>query len=394
MKKLILILAIALVASPVFALTITLTREGTSNIIDVNYSGNGATAATRMRAVALDINSPVGTTLTLVSGSFKTGQSTSGSPGYGIYPARINIDSAGVVLGYGSPLADPCDPGAGDGNSTKHIVLEFGSLYYGEANAPAASGRLCKVTFGAGAVSNPTIHMVDEDTYRGGLVFEDGTLGAVSTSLLFTTLAAPGKATNPSPANGATGVAPTGTSLSWTAGTDATSHDVYFGTVSPGTFIGNQVGTSYAILGTMAQSKTYYWRIDEKNSVGTTTGDIWSFNVQECYKSTSTAYAAWVTFGRPSCWCYQRNCRGDADGIKTGLYWVTLPDLTMLQAAYGKNDTALLLVPNGICADFDRTKTGLYRVTLPDLTVLQSYYGKSQTSVPVCDVALVNFWTN
>jgi len=44
----------------------------------------------------------------------------------------------------------------------------------------------------------------------------------------------PGQATNPSPANGATNVSITA-DLSWTAGSGATSHDVYFGTSSPGT---------------------------------------------------------------------------------------------------------------------------------------------------------------
>ena len=47
--------------------------------------------------------------------------------------------------------------------------------------------------------------------------------------LRFHTAALPTKATLPSPANGATGVDPAA-ELSWTAGTNATSHDVYFGT--------------------------------------------------------------------------------------------------------------------------------------------------------------------
>ena len=64
--------------------------------------------------------------------------------------------------------------------------------------------------------------------------------------------------------------------LSWAAGSGATSHDVYFGTSSPGTFRGNQAGTTFD-TGTMANSTTYYWRIDEKNANGTTTGDVWSF---------------------------------------------------------------------------------------------------------------------
>jgi hypothetical protein len=100
------------------------------------------------------------------------------------------------------------------------------------------------------------------------------------------TLPLPGKATSPSPANGATNVA-TNATLSWTAGSDATSHDVYFGTTSPGTFKGNQTATTYN-PGTLALSTTYYWRIDEKNATGTTTGDVWSF--------TTTSIVAAPTF--------------------------------------------------------------------------------------------------
>ena len=324
--------------------------------------------------------------------------------GYGIYPARINIDTAGVVQNWGTPLADsnvssPADPGAGVGLPSNHMVLEFASLYYDDGihdtNAPGVTGTLCKFTVNPGAVSNPPIIMKDEITYRGGVVLENGTqdLTAADKTLVYTTaVPPPGKATNPSPANSAVGVnSNTGiTTLTWTTDSGATSQNVYLGTVAtPVTLVGT--GTSY--VPTLVEGKTYYWRVDEINAGGTTTGDIWTFNT-DCYKSTALSYAAWVTFGKPACWCYQRNCRGDADGIKTGLYWVNAPDLTLLKAGYLKNDTALAGVPNGICADFDHTKTGLYRVNAPDLTLLKAYYLKSQTSVPVCDVANVNFWTN
>ncbi|MBN1392717.1 MAG: hypothetical protein JW947_07935, partial [Sedimentisphaerales bacterium] len=58
-----------------------------------------------------------------------------------------------------------------------------------------------------------------------------------------------------------------------------TSHDVYFGTDSTpdsGEFQGNQPGTTFD-TGTMSYNTTYYWRIDEKNAGGTTTGDVWGF---------------------------------------------------------------------------------------------------------------------
>ncbi len=85
----------------------------------------------------------------------------------------------------------------------------------------------------------------------------------------------PGQASNPSPADSATGVSTTA-GLGWTVGGGATSHDVYFGTSSPGAFQGNQTGTIFD-TGAMANSTTYYWRIDEKNGYGTTTGVVWSF---------------------------------------------------------------------------------------------------------------------
>ncbi|MHC4543657.1 MAG: M64 family metallopeptidase [Planctomycetota bacterium] len=88
----------------------------------------------------------------------------------------------------------------------------------------------------------------------------------------------PGPASNPSPANSANGVSTTA-DLSWTAGSDATSHDVYFGTSGPLPFIDNQTDTIFD-PGTMDYSITYYWRIDAVNSWGITTGEVWSFKTR------------------------------------------------------------------------------------------------------------------
>jgi len=88
----------------------------------------------------------------------------------------------------------------------------------------------------------------------------------------------PGQAANPSPANGATAVS-VNADLSWSAGSGATSYDVYFGqdsTPDSGEFQGNQTGTTFD-PGTLANDTTYYWRIDSVNAAGTTTGNVWSF---------------------------------------------------------------------------------------------------------------------
>lgn len=85
----------------------------------------------------------------------------------------------------------------------------------------------------------------------------------------------PIQASNPNPANGATGVSTTA-DLNWTAGSRATSHDIYFGTSNPPSFAGNQTATTFD-PGTMAYATTYYWQIDEVGLGGTTTGVVWSF---------------------------------------------------------------------------------------------------------------------
>ena len=99
----------------------------------------------------------------------------------------------------------------------------------------------------------------------------------------FTTV--PAQATNPTPLNAATGIA-INTSLDWTAGAGATSHDVYLGTnqaaVAAATnadaeFKGNQTGTTYTPPDNPDGLTTYYWRIDEVNTDGTSIGTVWSF---------------------------------------------------------------------------------------------------------------------
>jgi len=83
----------------------------------------------------------------------------------------------------------------------------------------------------------------------------------------------PGTPSNPSPAHQATGVATTAT-LSWTAGANTASHDVYFGTASSPPFVVNQTGATYN-PGTLQPNTTYFWRIVERNATGTTSGPTW-----------------------------------------------------------------------------------------------------------------------
>jgi len=95
----------------------------------------------------------------------------------------------------------------------------------------------------------------------------------------YSQLASPGQASNPHPADGATDI-DINADLSWTAGSRAPSHDVYFGTTNPPPFIRNQTAAIFD-PGTMTISTTYYWRIDEVGPYGSkTTGTVWSFTTE------------------------------------------------------------------------------------------------------------------
>jgi len=158
-----------------------------------------------------------------------------------------------------------------------------------EANAWDVDGSVVKVEFFAdgskigedvdgsdGWKTNWYEHPVGSYSLTAKATDNDGaatTSPAVGITVLEAPL--PGQASNPNPANGATNVS-ISADLSWTAGSNAVSHDVYFGTTSPPPFIHNQTSTTFN-PGTMASYTTYYWRIDEVNPSGTTTGTVWTF---------------------------------------------------------------------------------------------------------------------
>ena len=156
------------------------------------------------------------------------------------------------------------------------------NVYFGTANPPPSQGNQSGTSFNPGTLAASTIYYWRIDEVGGS--------GTVTGDLWsFTTQS--GKAYNPSPANSASNVA-TNATLSWTASAGAISHDVYFGTTSPGTFRINQAGTTYS-PGTLANSTTYYWRIDEVGGSGTITGDVWSFTTVPLSTTPVYPYLTW-----------------------------------------------------------------------------------------------------
>jgi len=117
-----------------------------------------------------------------------------------------------------------------------------------------------------------------------------------------------------------------------------------------------------------------------------------AFVETKCMKSTAPEYAVWQAWGEPDCWCYDRQCRGNVDGKKTYLRYVSSTDLDLFKQAYNKNDAALALITNGMCANLDHAKTYLRFVSSTDLDIFKTYYNKPDASVPVCDMTNYNFW--
>jgi len=98
----------------------------------------------------------------------------------------------------------------------------------------------------------------------------------------------------PDPADEAESVA-VGIELSWTGGFGSKLHTVYFGDnfddVDSAAGGLPQGGAAYS-TGELKQAKTYYWRVDEFDSIDTFKGDIWSFTTEGAVEALNPANGA------------------------------------------------------------------------------------------------------
>ena len=145
-------------------------------------------------------------------------------------------------------------------------------VHFGTTNPPDSVTNTLATLYAPGILQPGTAYywQIDERNDAGvtpGLVWQ------------FTTVTLPGAASNPFPADSATGIAPN-VVLTWTIGQDAASHDVYFGSSNPPAFLGNHTGINFDPPGELSPGTTYYWQINERNSAGMTPGPLWQFTVQ------------------------------------------------------------------------------------------------------------------
>ena len=164
----------------------------------------------------------------------------------------------------------------------------------------------------------------------------------------------PGTPSAPSPASGATSVSPNA-DLDWADTAQATSYDVYFGTLPPIVYPPPKVGsttTSNYALSTLACDTHYYWRIAAKNSCGTTYSSYWDFATGCCLPGTPSGPSpANGATGQP---------------LSTTLWWTEASGATSYDIYFGTTST-----PPKIVAYRDTTNW-----TLGVLTCGTRYYWK------------------
>jgi hypothetical protein len=170
MKKLMFALVALLLAAPAWATNVDVKCiQSTADpcLVEIWYETDG----TLPRAFGLDITIDDGNIVDCQPAM--EGECNSVVKGFGIFPGTIDIDGAGNVVSYGSPVAPQGDlpgdtlPGLGTGG----ITVELGSLYT-EANSPDPCGLLCTLTVDVPGTTTMNI-AANVSRAGNGVVLED-----------------------------------------------------------------------------------------------------------------------------------------------------------------------------------------------------------------------------
>ena len=378
MKKIVLSILVLMLAGSAMAakdVNFIAIDEG-AGVVAIYYDSN--TSGPLPRAFALDVTVDTGHIIQSLSNL---------SLDYWVYPGSIDINDAGEVNDVGTPVADPCDlptdtqPGLGNSG----ITLEMGSLYVGSANAPDPCALLLKVMVDEGNDCNLCLA---GNVGRGKAVLE-GAAQAQTNMPFCIRVEDIGPFTYEISGNVASGAAPIkdlqGVTITGLPGPPVTDANGDYSAVVNAGFTGSTTPT-----------KTQ-WSIPGKNYTDVQAdapNEDYTATATECYNLNGPLYASWVTFGNPVCWCYRKQCNGDANGQKVLNRPVNIADNDILKAAFGLLPAPLALVPNGICADFNHAKVLNRHVNIADNDILKLYFGVLDASVPACADTYINEWKN
>lgn len=168
-----------------------------------------------------------------------------------------------------------------NGNTTDGFIIE----------AKAENGAYAEVARAAASATTATATGLTPETaytFRVRAFNNDGLFSDYSNEVAKETTGDPSlpkKSTNPSVANGSKVGIASGLTLTWE---NATKN--YGGAVTYSVNLGETAETMAKVAENLTKTeytpaveanKTYYWRVDAKNDLGTTEGDVWSFSTTE-----------------------------------------------------------------------------------------------------------------
>jgi hypothetical protein len=382
-----------LIATPTFAtVNITVTQDPVDKtLLTVSYN---CTAAEAVRAFALDMTlGSENDSMTFYDiNDFNVGESNKPGGGYGIFPGQfaLQIDPGSPDWNseYYYPVAPPNDVDSnGQGIGMRKVIVELGTLYK-DSNAPGTSGTLFTIRCDPNSKQSDNLN-VALNTIRGGVILENGSAASTNLptdqTLVFASCPdAPATLTYPA-ADGNNGRY----QISWSAAAEATGYKLDRSANSGGTWANIYTGAATTVCDDV-DTGNYRYRVCSTKAG--CSDSAWNTGTSDCavvlcFPTSEPNMSTWKALGKPRCWCYERQCKGDATGTsegttKTGIWWVGTPDLGIFLAAFNVKEpthgVGLQGEPN-ICADFSHTsegttKTGIWRVGTPDLGIFLSAF--------------------
>lgn len=399
-----------LIAAPAFATVKIDVTQGTGldvNKLTVTYN---CTAAEKVRAFALNFSlGSAGNSMIFGDiNDFNRGESNKPStlPGggaYGIFPGQFRnlIDPANPNWFAQSyyPVAPANDVDSnGSGIGTRTIIAELGTLYK-DSNGPGTSGTLFTIrVLDPNNKQSDTLH-VSANTVRGGIVKEDGTTATdinVPFDKTITLVSCPAgpPATLTYPAADANNGR---YQVSWSTVANATGYKLQRSQDAGSTWVNVGTGTFAASPACDdVNSGSYLYRVCATASGCTDTSFTTGGSpcvVVLCFPTSDPNMTNWKNMGKPRCWCYERQCRGDGTGVreggtKSGYFWVGTPDLSIFLKSFNVKEPTFGIGMKGepnICASFKHTreggtKSGYFWVGTPDLSIfLKNFNVKEPT---------------